>query len=354
MSEEAKTSGRLISIFGTPSGYLRFASLLLHNMLATTVKNFDHVAASELQHLRAALSKRRHPNFLLLSDCPERSIVDVYLNTQTPVLVVFEDPEDVATDLIRERGIEPTWAVRYTEQSLTTLDDLIRSDQALIMPRERRIMLADFLIQVAEHFSLPLADADLEIIARKVAPKTQDALTMSMEDLYQLNLINLNPNGQSAFNPQVLAPFEPIFERLRRLLNSQTDSEINWPIFMLMEGDAPKSTFDGSLDLTGPARCIVYGPYMCLPYGSWGLRASITINENRSGNELEIDVYQSSVLVRNRFPLPLEGDLEIRAQFKNSEPRVPLQLRLITAEGAIEGRITVNSITLIKLEDLSE
>lgn len=354
MSEEAKASGRLISIFGTPSGFLRFSCLVLHGLLRKTVKDFDHVAASEIQHLRAALSKRQHPNFLLLSDCPERSIVQTYLNTKTPVLIVYEDPMDVALDLIRERGIEPAWAVRFTEQSLTTLDDLIRSDNALIIPRGRRVSLANFLVQTAEHFGIPLDEANMGAIAKSVAPKVEDALHVSMDDLYKLYLQEQYPNGQPGLNRQAMVRFEPIFARLRRLVDAQIIDELTWPLFMLLTGDAPNADFNGSIDLTGPARCLVYGPYLCLPFGSWGLRASIAINENRSGNELEVDIYQASVLVRNRFTLPVDGDLEIRAQFENREPRIPLQLRLITLEGAIEGRMKVNSISLTKLNNLSE
>ncbi len=354
MSEGAQGSAKLITVFGTPSGFTRFGVFVVHSLLRATVKEFDHTAASEIQYLRAAWSTRRHENFLLFADCPERAIVDTYLRTKAPVIIFYEDPKDVALDLVRERSLQATWAVRVAEQTLTTFSDLISCDQALVVQRERQLSLSDFLVSTSGHFGLPLADAHLDSVAKEVAPGLNGALGMSMDDLYHLHWTSGEPNAK--FDPALhdMSLFEPVFERLRRLAQGQTIKEIDWPIFMMIAGGAPNSIFNGSVDLVGPARCVIYGPYMCLPTGLWRLNAAITVADNHSGNELEIDIYQSDILVRNRFALPAEGDLEVRAQFKTNEPRDAVQLRLITTEGAIEGRLSIRSISLVKLDRPSE
>ncbi|MFN3890914.1 MAG: hypothetical protein ACK4MV_10995 [Beijerinckiaceae bacterium] len=352
MSEASQSSAKLITIFGPPSGFTHFCVFILHHLLRATIGEFDHVAASEVNQLRPAWAARRHSNFLLFSDCPERAIIETYLRTSAPVILIVEDPVDVIEHIIHERALDPAWAIRLAEQSLSTLIDVLYTDHTLRIPRDSGMSLKEFLSNAARHFALPLEETHIHEIGKAIAPGVIDPASRTMDLLYRTNWPNAAPRsgGKIKRNLQMLSP---ILNRMREIQAGRPPVSFEWPVELFMQGGSPHVLFCGEVSLVGPARCIIYGPYLSLPNGEWEVEARLHVSENYSGNGLEIDVYQSEVLCSRRFPLPAAGGLELRARFRSSDPRSAVQLRFMTTQGAIEGVLSLLSVKITAVNGLS-
>lgn len=335
---------KLVTVFATPSQFTNFCFFLVQHLLRVTLRDFDQIVASELEHLKRAWSSRKQANVLLLCDCPERRLVETYLRTQGRALVILDDPLEISTFLASMGSLPPPWAVRTADQTVTTIADLVPRDHALVIERRHQWTASDFLKTVADFFAIEISDAQIEALFNSLLhpPASPD---ISLEDLYVRNWPAATPlPDQAPTGP--FAMFSSLLDQMRRRLTGAAYDAIDWPISMFINTACPDQPFDGSVDLTGPARCVIYGPYLCLPIGRWSLNATIDVCDNFSGNQLSVDVFQGAVLAHKTFTLPSEGHFLLTARFAVTEPRKAIELRFMLLQGAIEGKITLRRVTI--------
>lgn len=343
---------KLITAFGPPSRFTRFSVSILKKALSVSSGSFDDVNAVEVSQLRRAWEERQHGVFFLYSDCPERSIVDTYLKTKAPVILILDDPACVTSDVIGERGLEPDWAFRLTEQSLTILADLIQSSQSLIIRRDESYSLYSFLKSIFAHFNMNIMDTDCAAIAAQIAQTMQASVSDCIGALAD-RIYPETKTPSSIPDKRFAQHLEDQFERLRRISAGQSIHEIVWPVEMFLASADHKAPFRGAVELLGPPKCLAYGPYLHVPAGHWVLEARIIVENCSPGTKIIFDLYQSQVIVSNTFGIPNNGQLTLHATFDVIDPRIPYQLRLITAEGNIEGSLAIHSARLMRRDSPS-
>ncbi|TBW39535.1 hypothetical protein EYW49_06610 [Siculibacillus lacustris] len=341
----------LITTLGPPSGYTQWGLYLLRIMTDVALVDVDYVTAVEIAGLREAWSQRTRPHLFFFSDCPERQIVDVFVQARAPALVFLEDPEDVVGFIMREREMDWRWAVRLANQCLTTIADFVAEESTLLMHREVASSFADFFGVAAAQFGITLEATHLAEIMRRVDPGGELGPSDEVEAGFLALWPHARPRGQaleglSAADERAIAP---LLRTLREMSEGRLPTRVHWPLEMFIPGGRPDDSVDGPIDLLGPARCLVYGPYLSLPQGLWELEVELEVAENLSGNRLEVDIFHGTVLVANNFALPAAGRFSVRASFDVFEPREPVQLRISTWEGAIEGILELRGTHLVRI-----
>jgi len=335
---------KIVTVFATPSPFTNFCFFLVQHLLRVTLRDFDQIVASEFDHLKRGWSSRKHENVLLFCDCPERRLVETYLRTRGRALIILDDPLQISAFLASVGNLPPPWAVRTAEQTITTIADLVARDHALVINRGHQWTASGFLKTVADFYSIEIVDAHIEALFRSI-PNPSPSPDISLEDLYLRNWPTATPLADAA--PEgPFGMFSSLFDQMRRRLTGVADDAIDWPTSMFINTACPEQPFNGSVDLTGPARCVIYGPYLHLPAGSWSLNATIGISENYSGNQMTVDVFQAAILAQQTFPLPPEGQFDLTANFVVSEPRKAIELRFMILQGAIEGKLTLTGVTI--------
>ena len=121
-----------------------------------------------------------------------------------------------------------------------------------------------------------------------------------------------------------------------------------------MRPEFPDRLTIGPIDLTGPARFIHYGPYFALPAGAWSVDVSIETSDCFSEDLFEIDVTAGQVLSIVQAKLPQMGSHGCQVRFQLDDPLKPIEVRLKTLTGAIEGVMQLRSITLHRLASLDD
>jgi hypothetical protein len=345
----AQRSHKLITAFGPPSRFTRFCVSTLKKALSVSKGVFDDVGAVEVSQLQHAWSNAKNDVLFFYSDCPERPIVETYLKTKAPILLVVDDPADVTSDIICERGMAPDWAYRLTEQSQTILSCLIGSKQSLVIQKHHCPSLDSFLKSASDHFNLNLTDTDCANVAAQLGATAPEGLSQSIQVLCDDIFAKENPQTPSQY--QEFPPhIESLFDHLGRMAAGNEIQHINWPIEMFLGAEGTKAQFRGRVNLLGPSRCIVYGPYLHVPVGQWSLNAELIVENCTAGTKVIFEIYQSQVIVSNIFALPVSGIMTLHATFDVIDPRIPYQLRLITAEGNIEGSLSLTSARLMRLD----
>jgi hypothetical protein len=135
----------------------------------------------------------------------------------------------------------------------------------------------------------------------------------------------------------VLAPYA-------ELTRGRRPAEIVWPLdlFTRVDGRSWREPFE----LAGPARALIYGPYMHLPAGAWTARVEFEIDGALSGVEASTDVRLHEVVAEKSFVMPAKGVFAYDLDFEARDPHQPVEVRLFLRKAAIEGVFLPRSVRL--------
>jgi hypothetical protein len=106
--------------------------------------------------------------------------------------------------------------------------------------------------------------------------------------------------------------------------------------------------------MTGPARVLAYGPYYTVPSGRWIVRVTLAFSPSSRGMPLALELHGATTRL-GRFEFVAEQPGLFAASFPVVVPssRDPVELRLCTERGAIEGTIGLDRVELIPEKDQS-
>ena len=128
------------------------------------------------------------------------------------------------------------------------------------------------------------------------------------------------------------------------MFSGRIPAHIGWPLALFTCPDTEH--WREPIDLTGPARVIMYGPYLHLPAGQWVARVEFEIDGAISGVEAATDVVSSGSVVEKTFLMPTKGIFAFEIGFSVSDPRHTVEIRLMTKRSAIEGQLLVRSVVV--------
>lgn len=138
-----------------------------------------------------------------------------------------------------------------------------------------------------------------------------------------------------------LSPFD-------RLFQDGTLPPIVWPGSAFLLGDRPGEPLPETIDMTGGARCLVYGPYLHLPAGRWTARLELGVGGHIGRQGFAVELLGPDLLKRIRFPAPARGSHAASFDFYLTLPQSPVEIRLMMERGAIEGTISLLSLKMTR------
>lgn len=259
---------------------------------------------------------------LLTSDHPADAFIAAVREHRLPALLVIDQPARSLVGL-RGSGHELGPALRHLSASATLLGQLVGRRGVWVLTDESLRDVAPTMREVLNHvgLDLPAEGFASSSILQSGAPMT----TLSQDEAELVD--------------SVLAPaFQYAATGIRR--------PVIWPRSCLFWGDHPGEPAPRVIDMAGPARVLVYGPYFYLPPGRWIVRATMAFSQACRGETLTLEVHGSSEFVRSRFRVPQAGVFAIGCRFTVPSEREALEVRLVTERGAIEGTLGVDRIEL--------
>jgi hypothetical protein len=121
---------------------------------------------------------------------------------------------------------------------------------------------------------------------------------------------------------------------------------LTWPRASFRLGTPPHETAPERVELVGPARSVVYGPYLPLPAGWWEAELRLYFSEEACRRTFTIDMVAEELAGTIRLKPVSAGTFLTRMLIHNPRADWPLALRVVLEHGAIEGRIALESVTL--------
>jgi hypothetical protein len=340
----------LISVLGTPSALTYWGVHLLATIMQVVYGDTHYVHSIYMDDLRDAWFKRDGKNVMLVSECPESRIADLVVKSGAPIFVFADDPNDVIGYVMASRGFDVYNALRFASQCFCTLSDVLKEPSAIrVRGNHYDSDVHELVRQFLEAVANPEREEQLEQVMRHLVPGYRAGQERSVAHHILANFRDAQPPGTfltclsrelQELATTVIGQYEPI-------LLGQPLGELVWPRELFLHSDPAGKFLPRAIELAGPARFLAWGPYMHLPRGEWDITIEIEVNENYSGNHLQVDLLSGTkVLSSLHAELPIRGIFSFNIQVAITEPQHAIEIRFFLLSGAIEGVFALRPVRL--------
>lgn len=312
----------LTVVLGTPGPAIAAVVEMLQAITRAARQDSVVVEVDSLQDWEAACAAG-HP-FIAVSQYPSPDLLRDLEFCRTPAIMVVADPMRSVAHLLEER-LSDIGAVRSVSASIACLLDRWTLDET-----EARAQNAPgfalFLARLAESSGVNVSFSDIERIELQAGELAD-------------RLVDIGTQKQTAPLPanSLWALAAAALPRLCDPRRGDSRIQTMWlgPLFLL--GDCPDTWMRGPVDLSGPARCVLYGPYLHLPPGRWSARLVLGLAGHDGTESFTVEIVCGEVIAKGSFSAQGSGLFEVRMDFTHRDPQIPIEFRLFLDAGAIYG-----------------
>ena len=335
----------LFSVIGTPSA-LGFSGCSLIRMIADAAfgshASINATFPDDIKKVWSNIDFSVTKAVVLFSTVPSKPLVDLLVSTRAPTVIFSDDFEAIVGFWEETQNTNSREAVRIATQAVCSIN-LIADTYILAVKRAALgRKLHDTIVDFCEFYGIedPRSVAAAVIKHASMNPQSTFADFISQQQLVPTTQrkpenIRLDELGFS---------FEFMADQYAKIGLYKPNPAIFWPTALFLDAARPGEKIKGPIDLLGPSRFLVHGPYMHLPAGDWRVVVVIEVSENTSRNKLLVDVASQCVLAGVIGPLPESGLFELEMQFRIDDPFHPVEVRFQIMEGAIEGRLWLRQV----------
>jgi hypothetical protein len=334
----------LISAFGAPTPYCDWAFFVLEHVLNAIYGSHYRIACDTVVELRDAWEGRNGRPVLIVSNKPDRELSDFLVASGFPCLAFIDDPLATLAMPCEHQPFDE--GIRTAVRHMTALAHVFSAKQ--LRSLDSRFLDVPLIAFIEEILVVVAGQADPAMIAKVAVAVAPDAPAANVEMLLRRQ-VGRAPSIRHALDmlsPQERAVVESLATAYGPIFACQPLTFFEWPLQLF-------STYGGGLvvNLVGKGRCIVWGPYLCLPIGRWRATLECEVVDNISGNEIEADVCIALEVAANGHAyLPTLGLFRFSLEFEVADPSLTIELRLHLLKGAIEGKLGLRKVTVERIE----
>jgi hypothetical protein len=327
-----------VVIFGVSTPFSYWVFQLVHRIVEAITGPTLRLHVGSLRQLREGFDQRDGRSVVITTDLPEAELTRFICASRLPILAVADDVVDNLAWAQVSRQINVYDAARFCTHMLSALAPAFLLSHSLIVDGRHgdsaeQIITAviDYLFplrsegvtqQVFEHLSKGGPVAPDVFVDRAGFHAEMGRAEDVIREKYEASLV-------------ALSAYAEIFAR-------RWPSYIDWPMGLFRGADElPPSS---AIDLTGPARALLFGPYLHLPVGEWMAKVEFEISEAHSGFEAVADVRVQQTITKKTLIAPAKGIFAYDLVFRVDDPAHDLEIRLFMTKGAIEGVFIPRSV----------
>lgn len=331
---------------GTPSRLSKWCETLLFELLRSAAAEPRVIGVDTVSDGARELLRLPRDSLLIVMRQPEIALADALIASETPFLLVLDEPSRCVGSLIDDHGYDAPSAIRYTANALGALCRLATAPKALIVRPGQERDGAGLAIALAEHFALNLPRETAGIVAQSAQVSAAAARTLDGPCL----TTKRGGSDRMAKAPATSASaLKGALDPLWTALTGEAATSLFWHKDLFFHGDEPSQPPPSEIDVSGPARCLVFGPYIRLAEGAWTCFLKVSLNEAGAGLRLVAEAIGGAPLNRAVFDLSEPGLFEIEFPFVVINADAPVEIRISSAQAAFEGGLTLHGARLVRL-----
>lgn len=306
--------------------------------------DYNYAPVETLDDMRNAWTSRSSQNVILSSLYPDAALCAFLCRSKTPYIIFSESALDSIAHLIHQFAKQDIALVRSLSASIACVSQMRPHPFLVHLDRSKigNVRIHRIIAQLCRQLGVSLTPAGmvrcLEQLGMDSTDSTKEtghiptleesAARISPHDVHQPEKVE----GLLKIVQHAIEPFDG------KILKGQVAS-LTWPQESFLLADKGGEPATGEIDLVGQARCLVYGPYFHLPAGEWNVRFFLDIDQNIYGQIFTIEIYSEDVLGKIRVRPSGTGSFTAETAFRIERPKAPIEIRLFTETGSIEGSI---------------
>ncbi|MDT3377433.1 hypothetical protein RNI52_08880 [Labrys neptuniae] len=339
----------IVISFGTPSALSYAVERIIESISSEITPGHAHIYAVSIQDLKNRwdqLDEAQKENVTFFSDLPSSHVVSLFTRPHTPIVISTDAFAVLVRYIMADRQADFISAIRLASRAICMICLSTRSPNILFLSSQRYSQsLFAFVEALVNHYGLNCSTEQFQNILTRLSvpscanPKLEDYVKSQFPKIVEAE----TGNAIQTQNEELLGKLSNAYDAL---INSESLPKISWPRELFLE--APNfQTLSARIDLAGPARILIHGPYLHLPAGKWTAEVEIEVGECQSQNRIVVDIFSEGLLDHGIMKLPPQGLFSFELSFVVDDPFKPIELRFHLKEGAIEGYFILNSVQLV-------
>lgn len=326
----------LVFLFGLPGAFSDWCEALAVDIAGFAFGPTALFHADTLEQIAGTMLESGAPHAVVSSRHPGRRLRAAVVQHRRPVILALDDPGPALADLVLRGGVELAAAVQQIAGSCGALFDGDRIAGAVSLRCDRDWLWAAAIVgAIADSLQVALsADAIGELAERRppADPVERRADAVAWWD-----------GLGEADRAMASGAIEPFI----RYQETGDLPPITWSQGLFFHGEPPGERIRGPVDITGRAHCLVRGPDIVLPPGSWSLSLAVTLSRAAAEHEFFVEIAADFPLGSGVIRPQLQASAALTIDFVlGEETERPFQLRISTLRAAFDGAITIEAVTL--------
>jgi hypothetical protein len=326
----------LYFVIGLPGRFTEWCDAVTAAIARRALGPTELVRADTLEEISVAMVRSGASRAVVASRQPGGRLRSALIEARRTFLVAIEDPRMALAEAVQRQPDDVGSAVQLVASSCAGITRYASSPGALALFRDRDAGDPMGMARViAEHLALPTGEAG---VAEIVGGLAEPGLTPE-------------PSGDTA-------GWDSLGAAAQRVARSALDPFVTYlatgvlpPIFWERElfflGDRPSERATDIIDVTGRARCLLHGPHIMLPPGSWSLSLKLFFSRAAAEHDFLAEVVADRPIASSIIRPQAEGVFELNLAFA-LEPATdhPIEIRLSTQRAAFDGTVAVMGAAL--------
>ncbi len=343
----------LYSTAGVPDRASEWCERILQRLVAVAAGEPACFVADDLQQIGAHLLAAPQSVAVVTSRIVENRLCDALLAGGKPLLVTLAPPESAIKSLIADYGLCFPDAVRRVACSMTSLLPLLNHPNTLVVDYSAAPSARAVAEKLVRHFAIPITGDAIQQALKDIpekAPRVEGDLVTLVEGADRKDIaVRAGTASRYGFATEAVTPESIIkgaVEPVWTVIQGGVLQDITWHPLLFLLGDADAKPPVAALDVTGPSRCLIYGPYIGLPKGAWTSRMTVKMEGDAAGTNLRIEVWAGEMLKFIELPLRSPGLVDVELLFDSPGAGCPVELRVFKADSASEGLLVFGTVLL--------
>ena len=335
--------------FGSPSAIAYAATDIVRQAMARCIgahSLLQVVRLDDFEDKWRALGEEGRRAVLVVSDCPHVDVIDRFSAADGPILVSCDSFEHIVGYVRRSRRMEFAPAVRFATQVMCALDALSATPNVMqVTPEHYGQDLSAFTASLVDFTGLSCSTEQFEgLIADLSAGHAGPRQTF--RHYVERHFPHFSDDDDLGLPAEDRASLDALMAPYGSLARGRGTEGMVWPTRLFLDWDRPGRFLERRIELMGPARFIVCGPYLHLPRGRWRMSIAVETQACLSDNRLGADIFSGRILSAVTMRLPARGHFGFDLDFEVTDALLPVELRVQLLTGAIEGSLRLLEVRL--------
>jgi hypothetical protein len=328
-------------VIGFPGRFAAWCDAVVAGLAERSLGPIDLMHANTLEELARNVLRSGASRAVVASRQGGGRLYQALVDIGRRFIVALDDPQMALADLVLSQGLEPAAAITAVASSCAGTGRYGSARGALVLwaDRDGSDALAT-AAAIARHLQLPVSDAEIagvvdDLERAGLKPERNDAIAWWAE----------LPAAVRAIAEGALGAYLPSS-------TGRTPPAIIWARDLFFRGEQRSERATVPIDITGRARCLLHGPYIILPSGSWSLSLGLLFSREAAEHDFVVEVVAEQPLAQCTIRPHHEGRLETALAFTiGEEADHPVSIRLSTQRAAFDGAVALGEASLLRRQE---